>query len=168
MKFSKAILANGFSVIADIKPRSPEHGDLLRGRSPAEIALALEAAGCPCLTNVTESKLFGGSLEILQSICRAVKIPVLRKDFISTAEDLKASKSAGAAAVLIICSSMPPEKAELLYRQSLEMELEPMVEVLTARDVHRAQELGVNGVLVGSALLLAEDLAGRYREFTRG
>lgn len=222
MRFSETILLNGFSVVADIKPRSPEHGDLLRGRSPAQIALRLEALGCPCLTNVTESAHFGGSLRVLREICRAVKIPVLRKDFIKTADDLKATQEAGAAGVLICCSSLPFEENEALYHHALELGLEPLVEVHSAEemsfavslratlvginnrdigrleldggtldktaeliamvpkgsviisesgilkpeDAKRAKNLGVNAVLVGSALLLANDLERMYREMS--
>lgn len=222
MRFSEAILSHGFSVVADIKPRSPEHGDLLRGRNPVDIALKLEALGCPCLTNVTESVHFGGSLAILREICRAVKIPVLRKDFIKTTDDLKATREAGAAGVLIGCSSLPPEENEILYHQAIELGLEPLVEthtakemafavslgakliginnrdigkleldsgtvdktaelialtpkgsviisesgILTPEDVKRAKNLGVNAVLVGSALLLANDLERMFRKMS--
>ena len=222
MRFSETILVNGFSVVADIKPRSPEHGDLLRGRSPAQIALQLEALGCPCLTNVTESVHFGGSLATLREICRTVKIPVLRKDFIKTLDDLKATQEAGAAGVLISCSTLPPKENEVLYSQALELGLDPLVEthtaeemafavslgaklvginnrdigkleldggtvdktaelitlapkggviisesgILTPEDVKRAKNLGVNAVLVGSALLLADDFERMYREMS--
>ena len=219
MRFSEAIIAHGFSVAADIKPRSPEHGDLLRGRNPVDIALQLEALGCPCLTNVTEPVHFGGSLKILRDICRAVKIPVLRKDFIKTIDDLKATLETGAAGVLICCSSLPPEENEILYRKALDLGLEPLVEtctvkeisfaeylqaklvginnrdivefeldggtidkteeliryvakdsliisesgILTLEDVQRAKNIGANAVLVGSALLLANDLGSMYQ-----
>lgn len=222
MRFSDSILLNGFSVVADIKPRSPEHGDLLRGRNPVDIALQLEALGCPCLTNVTEYVHFGGSLAILRMICRAVKIPVLRKDFIKTGDDLKATQEAGAAGVLIGCSSLPLEENEVLYHQALELGLEPLVEthtaddmsfavslgakliginnrdiekleldggtvdktseligivpkgsviisesgILTPEDVKRAKDFGVNAILVGSALLLANDLERMYRKMS--
>jgi indole-3-glycerol phosphate synthase len=222
VRFSEAILAHGFSVIADIKPRSPEHGDLLRGRNPVDIALELEALGCPCLTNVTESVHFGGSLAILREICRAVKIPVLRKDFIKSPDDLKETLEAGAEGALICCAALPPRENELLYHQAQELGLEPLVEVHTAEemsfaaslgaklvginnrdigkleldggsvektselialapkdsvvlsesgilsqeDVKRAKALGANAVLVGSTLLLTENLERTYRDMS--
>jgi indole-3-glycerol phosphate synthase len=224
MRFSEAILAQGFSVVADIKPRSPEHGDLLRGRNPVDIALQLEALGCPCLTNVTESAHFGGSLAVLREICRAVKIPVLRKDFIETPDDLKKTLEAGAAGVLICCAALSPRENELLYDRALALGLEPLVEVhtaeemafaaslgtkliginnrdiarleldggsvektselialapkdsaiisesgiLTPEDAKRAKALGAHAVLVGSALLLADNLETTYREMCAG
>ena len=224
MRFSEAIMQKGFCVVADIKPRSPEYGDLLRGRSPVDIARQLEAVGCPCLTNVTESTHFGGSLEILRQICRSVNIPVLRKDFIKTTDDLKATQDAGASGVLIGCSTLPPEENEILYYQAIELGLEPLVEthtavemafavsvgakfiginnrdieqleldggkvdktaelialapkdsviisesgILTSEDVRTAEMLGADAVLVGSALLLADDLSGIYWELTNG
>ena len=76
-------------VIPDIKCFSPKDGDLLRSRDPVQIARDLADAGAPALSVVTEPKEFGGSLELLRSVCAAVSVPVLRKDFVTDRSDLK-------------------------------------------------------------------------------
>lgn len=84
-RFSDSLKARkqaGFiPVIPDIKCTSPKEGDLLRGRDPVEAARLLAEAGAPALSVVTEPKNFGGSLELLERIAAAIKLPVLRKGF---------------------------------------------------------------------------------------
>ena len=76
------------SVIAEIKMKSPSEGDILRGADPIQIAKDYENAGASAISVITDSHFFGGSLEILKSVREAVGIPVLRKDFILTTEQI--------------------------------------------------------------------------------
>ena len=107
-RFSGAIMsenARGYvAVIPDIKRKSPKEGDLLRGRDPAEAARRLAGFGAPVLSVVTEKENYGGSPELLRWIVRAVDVPVLRKDFITSEDMLKETADLGAAAVLLICA----------------------------------------------------------------
>ena len=99
-------------VIPDIKVYSPKEGDLMHGRNPVEYAKTLQAAGAPVISVVTEEKEFHGSLAMLRAIADAVELPILRKDFIHTKEDLIATKEAGADAILLMCSCL--ERDELI------------------------------------------------------
>ena len=129
-------------VIPDIKCRSPKEGDLMRGRDPVEVAKELAEAGACALSVVTEEKEFHGSLNILREICAAVRVPVLRKDFVVSAEDLQDTKAAGASAVLLMYSCLGKERLEVLYREALGLGLEPFVETHTAEELRWAGGLG--------------------------
>ena len=59
---------------------------------------AFAETGAPALSVVTEEKHFGGSVELLKSIALTAGIPVLRKDFITTKEELYITRDAGASA----------------------------------------------------------------------
>lgn len=131
-----------FPVIPDIKCFSPKEGDLLRGRDPAALARQLEAAGACALSAVTEPDDFHGSMQMLREICSAVRIPVLRKDFIGTSEDLVLTKEAGASAILLIYSCLGKDRLEELYEQSLQTGLVPFVETHTAQELQWAAGLG--------------------------
>ncbi len=131
-------------VIPDIKCFSPKEGDLLRGRDPVAIAKELASAGACALSVVTESSAFHGSLELLRRICAAVPVPVLRKDFVETKEDLQATKLAGASSILLMYSCLGKERLETLYRESLELDLVPFVETHTAEELRWAGELGAH------------------------
>ena len=134
-------------VIPDIKLRSPKEGELLQGRDPIALALRLERLGAPALSVVTEKQEFGGSLELLQKVSAAVSLPVLRKDFITTAEDLRRTKACGAQAVLLIAAYLSPKQLRELYEEALRLGLEPLVESHTEQELALAAALGAQ--LVG-------------------
>ena len=128
-------------VIPDIKCFSPKDGELLRGRDPVRLALALEKAGACALSVVTEEKEFHGSLALLREISRAVRIPVLRKDFIETETDLEKTREAGASAVLLMVSCLGEEKLAGLYDTAIRYGLVPFVETHTEEELAFAARL---------------------------
>src|SRR5687768_4486947 len=83
-RIQSAILAGGpgLKVIAEFKRKSPSGGSLKPGGSPAEYARIYEASGACAMSVLADGEGFGGSLEDVRSAAAAVKIPVLRKDFI--------------------------------------------------------------------------------------
>ncbi|MDR0519487.1 MAG: indole-3-glycerol-phosphate synthase [Clostridiales Family XIII bacterium] len=147
-------------LIIDFKAVSPKHGDLFRGRNPVEYAAELERKGVLGLSVVTESEHFGGSLSLLRDICKAVSLPVIRKDFIQTSEDLKETADCGAAAVLLIAATC--ERLDLLYEKSLELGLKPLVEVHDAWEMEAAKKLGAKyiGINNKDIKLLEKDSLG--------
>ncbi len=149
----------GNVVIPDIKCVSPRDGDLLRGRDPVDIAKELVASGAPALSNVTEAARFGGSIDTLRRICSACGVPVLRKDFIETADDLRETADAGASAILLIYSCLGRAKLEKLYEQAFAIGLVPFVEAHTAEEAAWASELGaaLAGINNRDILVLEKD-----------
>ncbi len=136
-------------VIPDIKCFSPKEGELMNGRDPLEYARALEAAGAPALSVVTEEKEFHGSMEMLKTICENVHIPVLRKDFIEEVRDLDETAKAGASAVLLITACLGEEKLTIFYREAMNRGLLPLVETHTEEEFDfalklRAPFIGIN------------------------
>ena len=142
MRFLNA-LKNKYSsgcipLIPDIKCISPKDGDLMRGRDPRAVAKELAGAGAPAISVVTETKDFGGSMELLRDICAAARVPVLRKDFIETEADLDETKEAGAAAILLMISCLGTEKLTALYHAAVSRGLTPFVETHSAEELDYA------------------------------
>jgi len=127
-------------LIIDFKPISPLYGDLFKGRNPVDIARRLEKTGVLGLSVVTATEHFGGSLELLRTITRAVKLPVLRKDFIVSEDDLYETCDCGAKAVLLICSKT--KNVEKLHEKALSIGLKPVVEVHTWAEMKLAENIG--------------------------
>jgi len=127
-------------VIIDFKAISPKDGDLFQGRNPLEVAVQLEKAGVWGLSVVTEPKNFGGSLDLLRSITSAVNLPILRKDFIKTEDDLRETLEAGATHVLLICATM--DNVAEMHEKALQIGLKPVVEVHTRDEMLLAQSIG--------------------------
>lgn len=128
-------------VIPDIKCKSPGEGDLLFGRNPVVIAKSLAAAGAPVISVVTESNHYGGSPELLYQIAQATSIPILRKDFITTREQLLESVDIGASGVLLIASMLEEEQLFKLIEEALALGLEPLVETHDEAEIIAINEL---------------------------
>ncbi len=128
-------------VITDFKAISPKSGELFRNRDPIAFARELANVNAPAISVVTEREHFGGSIELLQEIHKNIDLPILRKDFIKSREDLLQTSNSGAAAVLLICSSLTPEKLKILFFESLELGLEPLIEVHNKRELELAISL---------------------------
>jgi indole-3-glycerol phosphate synthase len=168
-RFSSAIISEnkrGFAaVIPDIKCVSPKEGDLLQGRDPAETAKYLIDCGASVLSVVTEGRNFGGSNKLLADIARSTGAPVLRKDFITSAEQISETAELGAAAVLLICAVTDEKKLCMLYEKSLKADVEPFVEVCTAEEMKLARRLGARliGVNNRDIITLERDGGGPSR-----
>ncbi|HWQ76225.1 MAG TPA: indole-3-glycerol-phosphate synthase [Syntrophomonas sp.] len=128
-------------VIPDIKLRSPKEGELFKGRDPVAAARLMAQLGAPALSVVTEVRDFGGSLKLLEQVANAVNVPVLRKDFINTVDDLHRTKECGAAAVLLIAARLDGDNLAKLYNQARKLSLEPLVEAHTRAELALAVSL---------------------------
>jgi indole-3-glycerol phosphate synthase len=76
-----------------------------------------------------------------------VKVPVLRKDFFSSAEQIEESQKQKAAAVLLILATTPDPLAAVLYRLARELGLEVVVEIHTRQELDRA--LALSPTIIG-------------------
>jgi len=131
--------ANLCAVLSEIKLRSPKEGELLRGRDPVELARRM--ARCPIagLSVVTEPKHFGGSLEILKRVARAVTLPILQKDFFTEASQLDSSRLLGASAVLFSVSLLDDDALRALNAYARDIGLETVLEVHSQEDLERLE-----------------------------
>lgn len=156
--FSNALIARkqaGFiPVIPDIKCKSPKEGDLLLGRDPLILAKQLVEAGTPALSVVTEHKNFGGSIELLKKIVEKTGVPILRKDFIKSIDDLIITKDSGAQAILLICATLPFDLLSNLYNKALMLGLEPLVEARTQEELNFAKKLDAKLVGINNRNIL--------------
>ena len=149
--FSKAILeakqAGRVPVIVDIKPVSPRDGDLLNQRTPGDLGRLADAAGACATSVVTESRHFGGSVDILREVAASCNLPVLQKDFFSRIDQVEESRDAGAAAFLIILSMTSDYLALKMYERGREIGVEAVVEIHTEDELKRALKL--NPTIIG-------------------
>jgi indole-3-glycerol phosphate synthase len=88
------------ALIAEVKKASPSAGIICKDFDPVRIAKEYEGAGASCLSILTDEKFFKGSLDYLRQIRAAVKIPLLRKDFIIDERQILEAIEWGADAIL--------------------------------------------------------------------
>lgn len=134
--------ADGVSVIAEVKRSSPSKGALAPIADPAALAADYEAGGAATISVLTEERRFGGSLDDLRAVREAVRIPVLRKDFIVTSYQLWEARAAGADLALLIAAALDQHQLEGLLDRAVSIGLTPLVEVHDEEEVDRALEAG--------------------------
>ncbi len=132
----------GISVIAEVKRSSPSKGALAEITDPAALAADYEAGGAATISVLTEQRRFGGSLADLRAVRAAVRVPVLRKDFIVTSYQLWEARAAGADLVLLIVAALDQNELECLIDRAVSIGLTPLVEVHDEEEVDRALEAG--------------------------
>lgn len=143
--FRDALVADGMSLIAEIKRRSPSKGDLNPDLDPATIARAYERGGARCLSVLTEPDFFGGSPRDLAAARDATSLPVLWKDFVLDPLEMSYARSFGADAVLLIVRMLRDELRSLV-EAAREAQLCPLVEVFDEDDLERALDAGADVV----------------------
>jgi indole-3-glycerol phosphate synthase len=131
------------NVIAEFKRASPSKGVIRAHAEPTPLALFYEAGGAAAISVLTEEDRFQGSLADLRAVRRAVKIPVLRKDFIFDEYQLYESAAAGADALLLIVAALDDETLLRLRRVTEdELAMDALVEVHTEDEMRRAESSG--------------------------
>ncbi|UCF40779.1 MAG: indole-3-glycerol phosphate synthase TrpC [Gemmatimonadota bacterium] len=137
------------AVIAEVKRRSPSAGAIAEGLEPADLARSYAAGGASAISVLTEGEHFGGSLADLEAVRRAVRMPVLRKDFVVDALQLYEARAAGASAVLLIVRALDQGRLVELAGAAGELGLGRLLEVHDASELERAlaveaESIGVN------------------------
>ncbi|HEX6055444.1 MAG TPA: indole-3-glycerol phosphate synthase TrpC [Intrasporangium sp.] len=139
--------APGVAVIAEVKRRSPSKGSLAAIPEPGRLAAAYEAGGASAVSVLTEQRRFGGSLADLDVVRSAVRIPVLRKDFVVDPYQVVEARAHGADLVLLMASALDDTLLRDLHDQATALGMTPLVEVHDAAELQRALALGA--ALVG-------------------
>lgn len=134
-------------VIAEIKRRSPSKGDLNPGLDPAATAVAYELGGAACLSVLTDVEHFGGSVADLQAARAACALPVLRKDFTVSPNDVVDARLMGADCVLLIAAALDPVELAEFHALAVEIGLDVLVEIHDEAELEHA--LAARATLIG-------------------
>lgn len=128
-------------LIAEVKKASPSAGVICPDFDPVRIAKAYEAAGATCLSVLTDEQFFQGSLDYLRQIRDAVKLPLLRKDFIIDERQIMEAIEWGADAILLIVAILTDEQLATFHSLAVEAGLAVLVEVHDEGELDRAMKL---------------------------
>ena len=139
--FRAAISGNSCSIIAEVKCASPSRGRLVEHFDPFSIARAYEQNGASAISVLTDEQYFCGHKDYLMQIKRAVRIPVLRKDFIIDPVQVYETRAIGADAILLIVRVLGARLSEFITL-SKELNLSPLVEVHAQNELEIALTAG--------------------------
>jgi indole-3-glycerol phosphate synthase len=130
------------ALIAEVKKSSPSAGIICKDFDPVKIAKEYEAAGASCLSVLTDENFFQGSLDYLRQIRAAVKLPLLRKDFIIDERQILEAIEWGADAILLIMAILSDEQLKKFHSLAVEAGLAALVEVHDEPEMERALKIG--------------------------
>ncbi len=136
--FAAALRGNAVSVIAELKRRSPSKGSINEALDVPARAMEYVGAGAVALSVLTEPARFGGSLDDLRAAHEAVRVPLLRKDFIVNRIQIAEARAAGASAILLIARALLPERRVALANDASDFGLDVLLEVRDERELDHA------------------------------
>jgi len=147
-EFGKSLAGPGdIRLIAEVKKASPSKGVIRDEFDPVTIAKIYEESGASSLSVQTESRFFQGTLAYLGLIRKAVKLPLLRKDFIIDEYQIHEARGAGADAILLIAACLEKQQLEDYLAIAHQLGLDVLVESHTYKELDRSLRAGAE--LVG-------------------
>ena len=180
-------------VISEVKAASPSAGTIRENMEPEKLAQAMARGGAVGISVLTEPKHFNGSLGNLSKVRQATNLPILMKDIIINPLQLATASRMGANAVLLIqalfdrgYSQQPLSQmigdAHARNLEVLKVDLNVTKRILKKNvtngklvvsesgiclpaDLRFLRECGAHAFLIGSAVMLADDVEGKVREF---
>lgn len=143
------------ALLAEIKRASPSKGVFAMDINAPTQAKKYALAGASVISVLTEPEWFKGSIEDLRAVRQVLdgmpnRPAILRKEFIFEEYQILEARLAGADTVLLIVKMLEPDVLERLYKYSLSLGMEPLVEVQNADEMTAAIKLGANAIGVNN------------------
>lgn len=156
------------NIIAEFKRQSPSRGAINSDADPVTITQAYQSAGAAAVSILTEGDYFNGSLDDLRAVRSAIRLPILRKDFIFDEYQVYETAAADADALLLIVATLNDEAlVRLRGLAEDELGMDALVEVHTGEELDRAVKCGARLIGVNNrdlrtfnvSIATSEDLA---------
>lgn len=140
--FRTRLSRDGMNFITEVKKASPSKDIISKEFDYLRLARDYETAGAAAISCLTEPQFFLGKDEYLQAISTAVKLPVLRKDFIISEYQIYEAKTIGADAVLLICALLETSMIREFLDIAASVGLDVLVEAHDESEVESALNAG--------------------------
>lgn len=143
------------ALMAEIKRASPSKGVFALDINAAAQARKYALAGASVISVLTEPQWFKGSIDDLRAVRgvldgMANRPAILRKEFVFDEYQILEARLAGADTVLLIVKMLDLPLLERLYRYSVSLGMEPLVEVQNAEEMEIAVKLGSKAIGVNN------------------
>lgn len=143
------------SLMAEIKRASPSKGVFAMDINAPTQAKKYALAGASVISVLTEPEWFKGSIEDLRAVRQVLngmpnRPAILRKEFVFEEYQILEARLAGADTILLIVKMLDSELLARLYKYSVSLGMEPLVEVQNAEEMITAVKLGAKVIGVNN------------------
>jgi indole-3-glycerol phosphate synthase len=146
--FHDAIAHAGFSMIAEVKRRSPSGGEMRHQDYLAAARLYNESPAVSGISVLTNHSDFGMSVGALSEVRQVTRKPLLRKDFIFDEYQVFQARAFGADAILLMANVLTREGMHALSSLALELGMDVLFEAHDPEEVRKfpadARICGIN------------------------
>jgi len=143
ISFSDRIKNNpNLALIAEIKKASPSKGLIRSGFDLDQIIRDYSTIPADAISVLTDQQFFLGHADYLRRVKEKTMIPVLRKDFIISEEQIHESFSMGADIILLIVAMLTLDELKKYLQTANRLGIETMVEVHNSQEIENALAAG--------------------------
>jgi len=136
--------SSSVKVIAEVKRRSPSKGWIDEHLDPAGLAQEYVRGGASAISVLTDAPHFSGSTEDLAAVRASVAVPILRKDFTVSENDVIDTAAMGASTVLLIVAALSVEELSSFLAIARHCGIDALVEVHDSEEARIAIDLGAS------------------------
>lgn len=133
-----ALKNSNTGIIAEHKRRSPSKSVINQDLNVQDVAAGYEEAGVCGMSVLTDGKYFGGSLDDLLLARAAVKLPLLRKEFIIDEYQILEAKAHGADVILLIAAVLDKNQIKSLSEFAKKLNLDVLLEVHNLKELEKS------------------------------
>jgi len=138
----------GITIIAETAGGNPLRGQVRETYRASTHAKSLVENGARAISVATDRFLFYGEDKHLSDVRSAVKVPLIRHDFIFEEYQIEESKILGADAVFLMAALLEPDRLVALQKLARAKSLDVIVEVASEADLKRALDADSDMVCV--------------------
>ncbi|WDE08993.1 indole-3-glycerol phosphate synthase TrpC [Thalassomonas viridans] len=142
--FRDALAKPGFSLIAEIKRKSPSKGVIRKNFNALELARSYQSAGASAISILADEHFFGVGVNYIKDVAASghIQLPILYKEFVISEYQICEAAIVGASAVLLIVRILSDDELKRFIQLAHHLGLDALVETFTQEDVERALAAG--------------------------